>query len=385
MRKDVELNLARRALSHFQAGTTDQAPEVMQQAVNAYVDEVRYQREMPRIFHQLPQAVVLSIQLPSPGSYFATTILGVPLLLVRDDDGIARAFLNICRHRGARLCEDGSGVSRVFACPYHAWTYDRKGNLIGRFGAKSFGDIDVEEYGLKTLPCDEKFGLVWVVLDASQPLAVDDWLGDFAEELDSLRLNEWQIHEQRDLPGPGWKVTMDGYLEAYHHNFVHGNTIGAHTIGNLLVHDTFGPHQRLTFGRKSLAALADEDEASWKPMEHIRIIHSCFPNLSISGILGGYCLVSQIYPGADATTSTTRQTVLVHAPDGKDYDRNAADQFSAMALEAVQDEDYPVGFGIQSGVKSGANSHFMFGRNECGLQHYHHWVQRFMESADAAF
>ena len=381
MRNDVDMDLARRALKHFQEGTTDQAPDVMQLPVSAYTDKERYAAEIQRIFHQLPQAVALSAELPEPGNYRAVTLFDVPLLLVRDDSGRARAFLNVCRHRGARLCDDGCGTARVFACPYHAWAYDQEGALVGRFGADTFGEIDSEDYGLTTVPCEERVGLIWVVLDRTQPLDVDQWLGDFSEELGALRLDEWQIHAQREIDGPGWKVTMDGYLEAYHHNFVHGQTVGIYTIGNLLVHDTFGPHQRLTFGRKSLAELADQDEADWEPQEHIRIIHSCFPNLSISGILGGYCLFSQIYPGATATETKTRQTVLVHAPDGADYDHAAADQFSAMTLQAVKDEDYPIGFGIQGGVGSGANEHFLFGRNECGLQHYHQWIAHFMENA----
>jgi hypothetical protein len=75
----------------------------------------------------------------------------------------------------------------------------------------------------------------------------------------------------------------------------------------------------------------------------------------------------------------TRQTILVHAPGGADYDHAAAEHFSAMTLQAVRDEDYPIGFGIQGGVAAGANEHFLFGRNECGLQHYHRWVAHFME------
>jgi phenylpropionate dioxygenase-like ring-hydroxylating dioxygenase large terminal subunit len=379
MRREIELGLARRALEHYQAGTTDQAPGIMEIPVSAYTDEARYQREVDHLFRAFPQAAALSVELPEPGSYRAVTILDVPILLVRDDDGVARAFVNVCRHRGARLCEDGSGKSRVFACPYHAWVYNRQGNLIGRAGADTFGEIDSCDYGLRRLACEERAGLVWVQLDTDKSLDLDYWLGGFVDELAALRLEEWTIHEQRDLPGPGWKVTMDGYLEAYHHNFVHGQTVGVHTVGNLLVHDTFGPHQRLTFGRKSLPELAEQDEADWQPMQHIRIIHSCFPNLSISGILGGYCLVSQIYPGKDPSQTVTRQTVLVHAHSGGGYDVGAADEFSDMTLRAVRDEDYPIGLSIQGALNSGANTHFLFGRNEIGLQHYHKWVQRLME------
>ena len=181
------------------------------------------------------------------------------------------------------------------------------------------------------------------------------------------------------MPGPGWKVTMDGYLEAYHHNVVHGKTVGQHTIGNLLVLDTFGPHQRLTFGRKTLSELAEVPEAEWQtPEQHVRLIHSGFPNLSISGILGDHCLVSHILPGRTAETTTTLQSILVAKEPKTPEEVAASENFSAMVLQAVQEEDYGIGFGIQSSLKSGANEEFVFGRNEPAVQNYHRWVARFM-------
>jgi phenylpropionate dioxygenase-like ring-hydroxylating dioxygenase large terminal subunit len=312
----------------------------------------------------------------------ALNVIGVPILLVRNSDGQVRAFINACRHRGARLCEDGKGTKRVFACPYHAWTYDHNGALIGRYGAKTFGDIDSEEFGLSTIACAESAGLVWITLKPKSILDIEAWLGSFKCEIESLRLGEWMVYDQRNIPGPGWKVTMDGDLEAYHHDSVHGKTVGQHTIGNLVVHDSFGPHQRLTFGRKSLATLDSEKTDSWGPDEHIRIIYSGFPNLSISGILGGYCLVSQVFPGAEPDNTVTRQTVLIFPNSDGSYDHDAAESFSQMTLQAVSNEDYPIGFGIQSTVTTNANSHFIFGRNEIGLQHYHSWVEKFMSSQD---
>ncbi|MDE0841809.1 MAG: hypothetical protein OSA42_06400, partial [Porticoccaceae bacterium] len=177
----------------------------------------------------------------------------------------------------------------------------------------------------------------------------------------------------------GWKVTMDGYLEAYHHQLVHRETVGKYTVGNLLVLDTYGPHQRLTFGRKSLGELAEQPHNEWQPMEHIRLIHSGFPNLSISGILGDHCLVSQVFPGKTPTTTITRQTVLVAKKPQTDAEIAATETFSALTLKAVQIEDYGIGFSIQSCLDSHANDHFIFGRNEPAVQNYHRWIERFMK------
>jgi phenylpropionate dioxygenase-like ring-hydroxylating dioxygenase large terminal subunit len=374
--REEAMTLARRALAHFLARTTDQAPEIMPMPVSAYTDPDRYRHEIDRVFRRQPIALCLSLELPAPGSYVALELMGVPVLVVRGSDGTVRAFLNVCRHRGAQLCPHGSGSARVFSCPYHAWTYDDRGALIGRYRGETFGEVDADALGLTSLPCAERAGLVWGVLTPGAAPDFDHWLGGMLPLLEGLRLGDWYLYLQRDLPGPGWKVALDGYLEVYHHDSVHGRTVGKHTVGNLLVWDTFGPHQRLVFGRRTIGELRDLPEAQWEPEKHIRRIHSVFPNLSISGILGDHCLVSQVFPGPTPDTTVTRQTVLcAHAP-GTDEERAAAETFSAMTLQAVQDEDYRIGAGIQAAIRSGANTEFLFGRNEPAVQHYHRWVAR---------
>jgi len=380
-RTDEMRDLTRRALAHYRAGTTDQAPSTMAIEIDAYLDPARYQREIDRVFRQLPLALALSLELPQAGSYRALNVLEVPVLIVRGKDGVARAFLNACRHRGARLCAPGSGTARAFTCPYHAWNYGDRGELISRYAADTFGEVDHATLGLTPLPCAERAGLVFVTLTPGLEMDIDVWLGEFAPELGTLKLDAWHIFEQRELEGPGWKVALDGYLEAYHHNSLHGRTVGKMTVGNLLVLDTFGPHQRLTFGRKTLGELLEQPEAAWDVSTHIRLIHNCFPNLSVSGILGDHCLVSQIFPGRTPDTTLTRQTVLVAQPPLGDEAQAASRLFSDMVLQAVRDEDYVVGFTIQEGLRSGANREFLFGRNEPAVQNYHRTIARLMAGA----
>ena len=114
-REDM-MDLARRALAHCLNQTTDTTETIMTMPIEAYTDEKRYQAERNRIFSSLPIAGALSIELPRPGNYKTISILEKPLLLVRGDDGKARAFLNVCRHRGARICEAEEGVVKKFSC-----------------------------------------------------------------------------------------------------------------------------------------------------------------------------------------------------------------------------------------------------------------------------
>ena len=372
-------NLAARALSHLQAGTTDQAQGLLTLPIDAYLDTERYDREVQTIFRDTPITLALSVELPAPGTYLARTVLGVPTLLARGQDGTVRAFLNVCRHRGAKLCAEGQGERTRFTCPYHAWTYDEFGALVKLYGGDKFGDFDKRERGLVALNCAERSGIILACLNPQSSFDADKWLGNMQPQLDKLALRDWVLFEQRDLAGPGWKVALDGYLEVYHHDIVHRSTVGQHTIGNLLVHDTFGPHQRLTFGRKTLDTLAGQAPDSWEnPEQHIRLIHSVFPNLSISGIVGGQCLVSQIFPGPTLESTVTRQTILCAPGEQNEAWYEAARTFSQLTLEAVRDEDYAIGSRVQEALGSGANQSFLLGRNEIGVQHYHNTVARIM-------
>ena len=226
------VTLARRALVHLREKTTDQAPGTLEQPIEAYTDPARYQREVDRAFRHLPLALALSLELPGPGSYRAMTVLDVPVLLVRGNDGVARAFLNVCRHRGAQVCKPGNGTAERLVCPYHAWQYDLLGQLTGLFGASTFGDVSAQTHSLTPLQCDERAGLLWVILTPGESLAIDPWLGEFADKLGALHLDQWHLHEQRDIAGPGWKVVWEGYLESYHHNTVHVSTATTTRLGS---------------------------------------------------------------------------------------------------------------------------------------------------------
>jgi phenylpropionate dioxygenase-like ring-hydroxylating dioxygenase large terminal subunit len=368
------MDLARRALERYGERGTDQADAPMVNPVSAYLDPARYAHEIEHCFKRRPMALALSLELAEPGDYRAVTVLETPVLMVRGKDGQARAFLNVCRHRGAPLCDEGTGSAQRFSCPYHAWAYDAEGALTAMYGDATFGDINRADYALKPLPCAEAAGLVWVCLTPGLDFDIDAWLGGMRAELETLELDAWHIHEVRDLPGPGWKVVWDGYLEAYHHNTLHKDTVGKFTVGNLVVHDTYGPHQRITFGRRSLKELAAQPESEWAPDKHIRLIHSVFPNLSISGVLGDHCLVSHLFPGPDPDTTITRQYVLSAKKPETPDEVVATEGFSDIVLRAVQDEDYDMGYKIQRGLKSGANTTFTYGRNEPGLHHYHRMV-----------
>ena len=364
--------LASRALQHFNEGTTDRASSQMRIPVSAYTDEAQFQAERQAVFFESPIAVALSLEVANPGDFLTQTIMGMPLLFTRDKEGVLHCFINVCRHRGAKVCAAEKGHQSRFSCPYHAWTYSNKGELVGVYGEDSFGDIDRASMGLAELPCDERSGVIFACLTPGKPLDLDDWLGEFASKLADQNLEQWHLYTERFLSGAGWKATLDGYLEVYHHESVHGKTVGPYTVGNLLVHDTWGAHQRMVIARKNITELNDIAPENWEaPESYIRVVHSVFPNLSISAILGGQCLIGFIYPGETSTTTVTRQLILSAEAPETDEQKATIESFSQMTLQAVRDEDYALVATIQGALHAGANDSFLIGRNEPAVQHYH--------------
>jgi nitrite reductase/ring-hydroxylating ferredoxin subunit len=132
--------------------------------VEDYTSAAIRDAEVERLFRPLPLIVGHASEL-RPGQVMAHDDYGVPMLLARDADGVFRAFLNVCRHRGMRLVEQ-NGVAETRAsvvCPYHGWTYRLDGALRHRLHAEAFDRPCAGGEDLVPLPCEERHGLLWVL------------------------------------------------------------------------------------------------------------------------------------------------------------------------------------------------------------------------------
>ena len=370
------ISLARRLLNHNLNGSTDQADEIMVKSVNDYIDHKIVSSEVNKIFYDYPVPIALSAELKENNSYKATTAIDTPLLITRDETGFVRAFINICKHRGAPVCPEGSGKKSRFNCTYHGWMYDNKGSLINIFKSDTFGDIDTKNIKLTELFCEEKSGFIWACLNPSIKYNLSEWMNGFDEELSDIDLKNWHLFKSIKINGPMWKICWDGYTDGYHHHMVHPETVGKNTIVNLIAHDTYGPHQRFAFGLKNIDELSDIEEKDWEPENHLRLIHSVFPNSSISAIQNEHCLVSIIFPSPDLQETITTQYILcLKEPKTKEAIKKA-EEFAELSRAAIIDEDYPINFKIQESINSKANTEFLFGKNEPIQQHYHNWIEK---------
>jgi len=370
------ISLAKRLLAHNLNGTTDQADGIMVKPVADYTDNKIISSEVNKIFYDHPIPIALSAEFKENNSYKAAKVIDTPLLITRGEDGVVRTFINICKHRGAPVCPEGSGRKSKFNCTYHGWMYNNTGDLVNIFKSDTFGDIDKSKIKLTELFCEERSGFIWACLNPDIKYDLNKWMNGFDAELDDIDLKNWHLFKSIKINGPMWKICWDGYTDGYHHHMVHPETVGKNTIVNLIAHDTYGPHQRFAFGLKNIDELSDIEEKDWEPENHLRLIHSVFPNSSISAIQNEHCLVSIIFPSPDLQETITTQYILCLKEPKTKEEIKKAEEFAELSRAAIIDEDYPINFKIQESIHSKANTEFLFGKNEPIQQHYHNWIEK---------
>ncbi|MDH3753480.1 MAG: aromatic ring-hydroxylating dioxygenase subunit alpha [Acidimicrobiia bacterium] len=377
------VDIARRGVAHYRAGTVDQESGIHEVPVANYHDADRWQLEMDHIFGRLPLMVAFSAELRGAGAYKAMDVAGMPVLLSRGDGGAVRAFVNMCSHRGAIVVADGLGTARRHACPYHSWTYDSHGDLVGIRDAATFGDVDKSCNGLTSLPVAERAGLVWVTLRPAGSIDIDAHLCGYGEMLTHLDFENCHVVGRQTVEGPGWKVAYDGYLDYYHLPVLHRESFGPDMSSEALF-DSWGPHQRVTAPDRHFAELAELPEDEWTIERLIGGVWTIFPHVSIAAFDAGgkMYMVSQLFPGDAAGESYTIQNFLHTRPPDDEQAELVAERM-AFLERVVRDEDYYTGKRIERTVRTGAKSVFMFGRNEGGGQRFHRWVDAVLATDDA--
>lgn len=180
-----------------------------------YLSEEVFQADLEFIFRRHWIVVGVAPQAPEPGDYFTVEIGGDSVLIVRDDDMNLRAFHNVCRHRGSRLCDEHQGSLGNIVCPYHQWTYDLDGRLIHTDHMGE--DFLREQHGLKKVHLRNLEGLIFICLADEPPADFDEVAERMRPYLAPHRLDDCKVAAQVDLIEEGnWKLTLENNRECYH-------------------------------------------------------------------------------------------------------------------------------------------------------------------------
>ncbi len=344
--------------------------------VARYTCPERFARERQALFRTLPAVAAHSSELAGEDAFLTRDLAGLPLLLTRDGDGTAHAFLNVCRHRGSRLVDEDSGCRRRFACPYHAWTYDNRGALKGiPHGAAGFPGIDREALGLKRLGCREAYGWIWIAPDGADAPDIDDFLDGLAADFAWLDAGSLKIvHDDTEERAANWKILYEGGLESYHFRIAHKDTIGPFFQDNLSSYRMFGRHIRSILPRARLDAEMALPEENRSLRRATNLVYSIFPSSQLL-VQEDHIVWIQALPLAPDRTRVRLATLAPADADTGDPETARHWRKNHGITLRTLSEDFAIGESIQSGLLSGANEALYFGRFEGALDRFDRIVE----------
>lgn len=376
MEHSLQVALARELFAYIDAGSTCLADDIDTNPIDTYTDPARLAREMQILFRGYPLMMGLGCRIPEPGDYFTDENCGVPMVIVRDDAGEVRAFLNVCRHRGAQVAMGCGRAKRNFVCPYHGWTYDRHGRLVGIPDGRNFEGLDKNSHGLVPLPTSERFGCIWVQPDPDSSFDIDQALEGLGPELGSYGFDNYHHYTTRILRRRmNWKMVIDTFLEPYHFRVLHTETVAPIFLHNVCLFHAFGYHMRETLPRRSIMDMRALPEKNWDLVKHTAIVYILFPN-SVIVMQGDHAEVWRIFPASGKVDeSVVFLDFYVPEPATSDKAHEHWRRNLDLTLRTVEEEDFPTGESIQRSLLSGAQQHVTYGRNEPALQHWQRSVR----------
>ena len=182
-----------------------------------YHDAGFFEAEKRAFLRASPQIVCHVSDIAEPGQWQKLDYLGESIIVMRGDDGVPRAFSNVCRHRGSQLVDGESGCAKVLTCPYHAWSYARDGRLVGVPHRHEYPDLKTDDLGLKPVALEEWRGFLFVRLEQGLP-SVAEMMAPYDAEVAPYRFEDLRAIGRvtlrpRDL---NWKTIADNYSDHLH-------------------------------------------------------------------------------------------------------------------------------------------------------------------------
>ena len=337
-------------------------PLLASRPASYFLGAEQFELEQNRVFRRLPVPLAASALLPNPGDVLAVDSYGSDILLTRAKDGVARAFLNACTHKGATLVEAGeTGKAPRLVCPYHAWTFSLEGKLVGVPREETFDGLCRDKRNLAELSCREIGGIIWVGLDRDAVPDYSDLEGQLAADFDALGFRDMFAYGRRQFElNANWKLVLEPFLEPYHIKRLHANSVAPLFADVAGLHNVLGRNIRQISGKAKFSP----DELDEKDNIHKSVTHAYtgFPNLVVV-TSPYYVSIMILAPRAPDRTLVDYVMLTRGAPDNPKAEELFARSYD-MILGVFGNEDFKAAEKCQRGLAQGAVPDVVY----CGLE-----------------
>lgn len=400
MKHERQVELLKQVFEHIDANTTPLWDAPYWSPAERYTGTAHFQRELERLFGgQVPLLAGFSPDLPAPGTWFTYDMPGAPIFLTRQADGQVKAFLNVCRHRGSRLVgyeldaqgrfvqHRGSG-HQLFTCPYHAWTYDTRGQLVRHANdMQGFAQLqprmDCGQFNLIEVPCVEAGGMLLVRPQGSAPIDVDREMHGMHTRMGEFGFGDFHFYQEVFWDfNANWKLLIETFLEGYHIAALHRNTLAPRFRCYPVVYECFGRHALFPLTRKSITDQRTQPEAEWSVLKHASTIFVVSPNAVLNIPMDGHLELWDFQP---LDVGRTRARVRFYTPEAIRSEADAAfwDKSWKVSTTVISGEDFTQQQNIHINLASGRLPGVVFGQNEPMLAHYHRELGKLTGVPDA--
>ena len=371
----VDDDVAERLITHIRNRTTDQAPSELQVPAAHFVSPARLAAEIA-LMKTLPLMVGHVSEVAEPGDFATREILGLPILIVRQQNGEVAIFRNMCRHRGGVVEPAPSGNKRSFMCQYHGWTYDAEGGKLNRvFYENTFGKIDYDCSGLIRIRTDIRYGFIFATFDPQAERSLDEWFGpDVDAQIDPWDLPNAVLYMEKTFVLPvNWKIVMDGTIDSLHAQFLHPKPggVGSRTVNNTCVFKEYGRHGKMFMPRPRLKRMVDAGEEVRPSARTVGSILELYPN-GIYSAAPDHVEFWTIWPTVGKPgESTVKIRFFVHRDILTPEMEERIQKSWAILEEAATEEDFPMEMAIQRNATAWPDQVLRYGLNEKSAQHLH--------------
>lgn len=340
--------------------------------VSHYLSEQRFAKEKDKLLTRTPLLACHSSEVAKPGDYIKYDYFGKPTIIIRGDDNIVRCLIDSCCHRGSQLkCPEQSGHLKSLVCPYHGWTYATDGTLKHIPHPEAFDSMQPGNTALSMIAVNEVDGLIWLLPD--DPLnTFEEFIDPIAKDIGSLGLEHYEVVHAVSFPvKANWKLIIEAFLEGYHIQRLHRNSVGPFFVEGQGWGEDLFPHVLTASSRKTLAGVDAQQLEQHLFSDLVTFTYLIFPFTKLL-LHPDYISIMTMAPMSAGEFQWTHRMLIHKDQNRPELQQHWQDSFELVEKGVFEKEDLFIAKSMHRGLSSGAHEHTTLGK----LEFPAHWLHR---------